>query len=90
MAAGSIAPPSPYAAPGPIAAAERIAVVDVLRGFALFGILVVNMATFKSPVGGETPAGDLPDRIATWLIDFAFVAKFYVLFSFLFSLCRAV
>lgn len=78
------ASPSP-SAPGPIAAAERIALIDVLRGFALFGILVVNMASFKSPGLASQAGATLPDQAATWLISFGFQTKFYVLFSFLFG-----
>ena len=46
---------------GPISAGERVVVADVLRGFALFGILVVNMAAFKYPFFGDlgTPDGPL-------------------------------
>ena len=59
--------------------------IDVLRGFALLGILVVNMAAFRAPpVFGEADAGAL-DRVATFLIAFGFEQKFYVLFSFLFG-----
>lgn len=70
---------------GPIAGNERVLVMDVLRGFALLGILVVNMAAFRAPVFGE--AGDLGllDRAATFVIAFGFEQKFYVLFSFLFG-----
>lgn len=75
----------PATVTAPIAAGERIAVIDVLRGFALFGILVVNMASFKSPdLGSLRPAGIL-DAAATWLIAFGFQTKFYVLFSLLFG-----
>jgi uncharacterized protein len=70
---------------GPLAPNERIDLLDILRGFALFGILVVNMAVFKSPLIGVAPPTDLLDRAATWLIAFAFETKFYVLFSFLFG-----
>ncbi|HEX2741320.1 MAG TPA: DUF418 domain-containing protein, partial [Rubrobacter sp.] len=65
---------------------ERIQTIDALRGFALFGILVVNMAAFRAPVFDETglDAGVL-DRVVTWLIAFGFEQKFYVLFSFLFG-----
>jgi uncharacterized protein len=38
----------------PIPEAERVQAIDVLRGFALFGILVVNMVSFKAPVFGGT------------------------------------
>lgn len=70
----------------PVAAQERIAVIDVVRGFALFGILVVNMLAFKSTVfaTGDEATG-LLDGAAAWLISFGFTLKFYVLFSFLFG-----
>jgi uncharacterized protein len=70
---------------GPLAVDERIDLLDILRGFALFGILVVNMAVFKSPLIGIEPPTDLFNRAAVWLIAFAFETKFYVLFSFLFG-----
>lgn len=78
-------PETTSAAPGPIAAAERLVAVDVLRGFALFGILMVNMVSFKSTVFGLPRDEGLLNVIATWIINFAFVTKFYVLFSFLFG-----
>lgn len=34
---------------GPVGDAERVEVVDVLRGFALCGILFVNLMWFKAP-----------------------------------------
>lgn len=73
----------------PVAVSERIQVVDVLRGFALFGILLVNMALFGGPVyqvvtaTGEAPA-DL-DAWATFGIRFLAEGKFYSLFSLLFG-----
>lgn len=45
---------------------ERIQSLDVLRGFALFGILLVNMAHFASPqiyLGG---AGLMPPSTPHW------------------------
>jgi uncharacterized protein len=74
--------------PGPIAATERVELLDVLRGFALLGILVVNMQLFKSALAGAGVLEPFPgtaDRAASWLISFAFESKFYVLFSFLFG-----
>lgn len=75
----------PTIATAPIAAGERIAVIDVLRGFALFGILVVNMASFKGSGFGALRDASVVDQAATWLIAFGFQTKFYVLFSFLFG-----
>lgn len=74
----------------PVQQAERILIVDILRGFALFGILLVNMAIFSYPfqtILFPTPP-DTPsyDRAAVWLIHFLAGGKFYALFSLLFGL----
>ncbi len=42
----------------PIAAKERIEVLDVLRGFAIFGILLVNMEAYNSPFFYLDAAGE--------------------------------
>ena len=34
---------------GPILGQERIEVIDILRGLAIFGILIVNMGGFSMP-----------------------------------------
>jgi uncharacterized protein len=78
----------------PVAATERLETLDVLRGFALFGILLVNMAMFGWPVyrsmipdrGWTTPI----DTIADWMVRFLAEGKFYPLFSFLFGLGMAL
>ena len=74
----------------PVQQAERIQIVDILRGFALFGILLVNMAIFSHPfqtiLFPADPAMPWYDRAAAWLIHFAAEGKFYSLFSLLFGL----
>ena len=74
----------------PVQQAERIQIVDILRGFALFGILLVNMVLFSYPFQSILfpPASDMPwyDRAATWLIHFLAEGKFYALFSLPFGL----
>lgn len=75
----------PHAAP----TQSRIEVIDILRGFALFGILVVNMGDFSSP--GQYFSGlrlwtSSVDRWAEWVVKFFFDGRFYPLFSFLFGL----
>jgi uncharacterized protein len=74
----------------PVQLWERIEILDVLRGFALFGILVVNMEMFAHPVQGIVVPlfqdAPLYDRIATWLVRFLAEGKFYSLFSLLFGL----
>lgn len=66
---------------------ERLTLPDLLRGFALLGILVVNL-TFLAhgldPVPTSLEATPW-DRLATWIVRFAFESKFYLLFSFLFG-----
>ena len=63
--------------------------VDALRGFALLGILVVNIASFASTYYGlgvpDPMAVSLADRSASFVRAFLFETKFYLLFSFLFG-----
>lgn len=77
----------------PVAAAERIETLDVLRGVALFGILTVNMAAFSWPMEtmpGQRPGESRLDAIADWSIGFLAEGKFYPLFAFLFGLGTAI
>lgn len=71
------------------AARPRLAHVDALRGFALFGILVVNIGVFAFPFYGGgvmDPGFSSPvDVTVRWLIAWLFETKFYLLFSFLFG-----
>jgi uncharacterized protein len=74
----------------PVPAAERYEALDLVRGFALFGILVVNMALFSWPAysvltGGRAWPTRL-DVVADWLARFLAEGKFYPLFSFLFGI----
>ncbi len=68
---------------------ERIQLLDVLRGFALFGILLVNMDYFIHPFQTilmplpETVAGI--DRAVAWFVKFFAEGKFYSIFAFLFG-----
>ena len=61
---------------------------DALRGFALLGILVVNIQ-FMGLNSGEGTRGDLTQGVAngaaTFFIASIFAGKFYLLFSFLFG-----
>ncbi len=78
----------------PIAAAERIEAMDVLRGFALLGILLMNMEAFVGPVlasgTGLDPALTGIDRTVDLLIYILVQGKFYTLFSLLFGMGFAV
>lgn len=82
----------PPPAIGPTLGQERIEVIDMLRGLAIFGILVVNMGGFSLPE--ELPAHqlwpNLLDQTVERLILFFAQGKFVSLFSFLFGLGLAV
>ncbi|MDX1442494.1 MAG: DUF418 domain-containing protein [Gammaproteobacteria bacterium] len=78
----------------PVAATDRIETLDVLRGFALFGILLVNIHAFYKPLVAafDINAADLNsiEYAIEWMIGFFAQGKFYPLFSFLFGLGFAV
>ena len=69
-------------------AMQRDIAPDVLRGFALLGILVVNIQ-FMGLNSGEGARGEwvsgLANGSATFIIASLFAGKFYLLFSFLFG-----
>jgi len=73
----------------PVSGANRIETLDVLRGLAILGILVVNMQIFYQPLTtmllGPQGHESLLDKIAEVVIKFFFEGKFYVIFSFLFG-----
>ncbi len=95
--------PRPAGAPGttspapnirPTRGRERLLAVDALRGFALLGILMVNMPMFNVPpeVWWWRAPWDHSalDRAAEVLIRVFAEAKFYTLFSFLFGVGMAL
>ncbi|MEE4638347.1 MAG: DUF418 domain-containing protein [Wenzhouxiangella sp.] len=73
----------------PVTAGERLDQLDILRGFALFGILMVNFEYFLNPIqgvvlghsGGLQSAADAVDLAIKVLAE----GKFYPLFSMLFG-----
>lgn len=75
---------------GPVAPGERIVVLDVIRGFALLGILLMNIEYFQRPMQAIMLGFDWQqqgvDRLVA-LFVFTFVqGKFYTMFSLLFGL----
>ncbi|MFU8831709.1 MAG: DUF418 domain-containing protein [Wenzhouxiangella sp.] len=68
---------------------ERLLHLDVLRGFALLGILLVNFEWFARPlqaiVLGADPGLSGADQLVDWLIKVLAEGKFYPLFSMLFG-----
>jgi uncharacterized protein len=72
---------------------ERLVALDVLRGFALFGILLVNMLDFSGSalrMGTLGMRGSPIDQFIDIGIVFFAMTKFYLLFSFLFGVGFAV
>ncbi|MFC7589743.1 DUF418 domain-containing protein [Nonomuraea antimicrobica] len=65
--------------------ASRVHEVDVVRGFALAGILVANIGYFADP--GYAQSGDMPipDGPVALAITAFVLTKFYIVFSFLFG-----
>ncbi|WP_434995376.1 DUF418 domain-containing protein [Arthrobacter sp. Ld5] len=74
---------------GRTAASSRVAQVDALRGFALFGILMVNVWFFADSshlAGGRDPSTvSGADRLIRFAVVMFFEGKFYLLFSLLFG-----
>lgn len=70
-------------------AKQRQPFVDVLRGFALLGILLVNIGHFSSAYFGSGTANPMMDtsfeQVITFIVSVLFDSKFYLLFSFLFG-----
>ena len=73
----------------PVQPGVRIALLDVLRGFALLGILMVNLPLMNAPMTTEVGKfalwTDPANTLASQWIRFFFTSKFYVLFSLLFG-----
>lgn len=77
----------------PVAPSERIQIVDIVRGFALFGVLLVNMLSFSGPYfyfGPWTLPATHWDRTVELLILTLGQGAFYSIFSFLFGLSYAL
>ena len=77
-------------APAALPASERITTLDVLRGFALMGILIMNMPSFSYSGWHEVDGSHYwplqVDQIAEQVRDALFSGKFNSLFSVLFGL----
>ncbi|MDW7671541.1 MAG: DUF418 domain-containing protein [Bacillota bacterium] len=74
----------------PVSARERIREIDMLRGFALLGVLLVNTQMFNDTLMSFSFSpftyDSATDRTAALLIQVFATGKFYTLFSFLFGL----
>jgi uncharacterized protein len=75
----------------PTSGAERHEILDVLRGFALYGVLLANLVWLTTDmVLSDARLSQLPtatvDPIARAFVAFFIDGKFYTLFAFLFGL----
>lgn len=72
----------------PVSINERVKAIDLMRGFALLGILIINMLAFHSPLSYIDPYkwfnGSLNEGIYM-VIDIFIQASFYPLFAMLFG-----
>lgn len=72
---------------------QRFEIIDIIRGFALFGVLVFNIYCFNMPPLGYISKYEpvlIFDKISYWIIRILIAGKFYTLFSFLFGLGFAI
>ncbi len=74
----------------PLPATERVPTLDILRGFALMGILIMNMPGFSSSFFAESDGSHLwtgqVDQIAEHVREALFSGKFNSMFSLLFGI----
>ena len=69
----------------PVKPHERIEFIDILRGFALLGVLLANMIDYCGYSGYLDGWSDSLDKTILLLLLFLVRGKFYTLFSFLFG-----
>ncbi|WP_426190164.1 DUF418 domain-containing protein [Massilia sp. DWR3-1-1] len=87
-------PDSAAMALAPVPSGQRIAALDVVRGFALLGICVMNIEFFNramSTLGTGMPAGLTGiDWLASYFVAYFVAGKFWTIFSLLFGMGFAV
>src|SRR5512134_2466565 len=90
----SATPESPRQELAPIAASQRIESLDVVRGFALLGIFLMNIEFFNRTIaslGEGMPRGLTGiDWLASWFVAYFVQVKFWTIFSLLFGMGFAV
>lgn len=89
-------PPRPSAPTArPVAPGQRVYTLDVLRGFALLGILLVNVELFRGPLAWDAMLGRAPataggERAVQFLVGWLVSGKFLSSFALLFGVGAAV
>ena len=83
--------PEPFT---PLSDSQRIEALDVVRGFALLGIFLMNIEWFNRPYasfGDGMPRGlEGLDWLASWFVAYFVQGKFWTIFSLLFGMGFAV
>lgn len=80
----------------PTAAREREPVLDALRGFAIFGILLVNIEVMRGPDwlvlmgGGSAPEAGLTDNLVQFVVGWLATGKFISSLAILFGVGAAL
>ncbi|MCR8558000.1 DUF418 domain-containing protein [Mucilaginibacter sp. BJC16-A38] len=69
----------------PIAPGNRIPIIDILRGWALLGVVVMNYADFYLVGMGDNPKLDSASNALMTVLNFVFASKSWTLLSFLFG-----
>ncbi len=75
----------------PTSSAERVVLLDSLRGFALFGILLANLLTFTGasfldPAERSALPGNSAAPTVEFMLEWLVTGKFYSIFSLLFGI----
>ncbi|MFN2458237.1 MAG: hypothetical protein ABR502_08570, partial [Chitinophagaceae bacterium] len=70
----------------PVASGERIQTIDIIRGFALFGITIVNFTVDSHNIAPWEGWSGFSDQLAFWTIGFFMDNKFMSIYCFLFGL----
>jgi uncharacterized protein len=82
-------PPAPAIPLAPVAATERVEIIDIIRGMALFGILAANIRGFAGPARTYFMPHlfwpELHDRVAQAFVDAFVQGKFITIFAVLFG-----
>src|SRR4051812_25829866 len=75
---------------GPVTASERIPTLDIVRGFALLGIFIMNMPGFSTSFFAEADGSrlweDPVNKYAEIIRNMLFAGKFNSMFSLLFGI----
>ncbi len=90
----AMAAPAPKGPAAPIPFDQRIAALDVVRGFALLGIFLMNIEWFSRSFGtfglGIPPEAKGLDFLADYFVNYFVQGKFWTIFSLLFGMGFAV